>query len=163
MMRVIIPNFKKFDNVAICPSDSGMDIFCVVTGGSGLYIDFSSISTGGVSCMEYLPGYMYVFYSNGDNVAPSSGAVRFNCEREMKDYLVNFYGTPHVSGGYLTRIPVVQGEPPQGASVPVIKEYVKEDPEELCLSLLMEVVTESFTGYLKILLICLFPIYLYHS
>ena len=50
MMRVIIPNFKKFDNVAICPSDSGMDIFCVVTGGSGLYIDFSSISTGGVTC-----------------------------------------------------------------------------------------------------------------
>ena len=146
MMRVIIPNFKNFDNVAICPSDSGMDIFCVVTGGSGLYIDFSSISTGGVTCMEYLPGYMYVFYSNGDNVAPSSGAVRFKSEREMKDYLVRFYGTPHVSGGYLTRIPVVQGEAPQGASVPVFKEYVKEDPEKLCLSLLMEVVTESFTA-----------------
>ena len=67
MMRVIIPNFKNFDNVAICPSDLGMDLFYVMTGGSGLYIDFSRISTGGVTCMEYLPGYMYVFYSNSDN------------------------------------------------------------------------------------------------
>lgn len=142
MMRVIIPNFKNFDNVAICPSDLGMDLFYVVTKGSGLYIDFSRISTGGVTCMEYLPGYMYVFYSNSDNEAPSSGAMRFKSEREMKDYLMEFYGTPHVSGGYLTSIPVVQGEPPQGASVPVLKEYVKEDPEQLCRSLIMEVMTE---------------------
>ena len=31
----------------------------------------------------------------------------------------------------------------QGASVPVLKEHVEEDPEQLCLSLLMEVITES--------------------
>ena len=30
----------------------------------------------------------------------------------------------------------------QGASVPVLKGHVEEDPEQLCLSLIMEVMTE---------------------
>ena len=146
MMNILFPNFKNFDNVAICPSDSGMDICFVMTGGSGLYGDFSSINTGTVTCMQYFPGYMYVFYGNSDKGAPSNRAMKFRSERDLHDYLKEFYETSYISGRCHTRGPVFEGEPPKGAFVPVFKEYVKEDSRQLCLRLLMEVITESLTA-----------------
>ena len=111
-MFIKFPNFKSFNNVAICPSDSGKDEFHVIDGGKAVYFDFSKLMDGTATCVPYYPGHMYVMYKGKDSEDLCS--YRFQTEVDLKKYLTMYYGTPHISGACLQNIPLIlQGEFPE--------------------------------------------------
>ena len=111
-MFIKFPNFKSFNNFAICPSDSGKDEFHVIDGGKAVYFDFSKLMDGTATCVPYYPGHMYVLYKGKDTEDLCS--YRFQTEVDLKKYLTLYYGTPHISGACLQNIPLIlKGELPE--------------------------------------------------
>ena len=82
-MFIKFPNFKSFNNFAICPSDSGKDEFHVIDGGRNVYFDFSKLLDGTATCVPYYPGHMYVMYKGKDSENLCS--YRFQTEVDLKN------------------------------------------------------------------------------
>ena len=96
-MNVLFPNFSGYTNVAVCRSDNPKMTGCYVVDAGFKKISDNLISDGTFTYLPFLPGHLYIMYrGNGKEVDKVKG---FETEVDLHKHLLDYYGTPQISGG----------------------------------------------------------------
>ena len=99
-MNVLFPNFSGYTNVAVCRSDNPKMTGCYVVDAGFKKISDNLISDGTFTYLPFLPGHLYIMYrGNGKEVDKVKG---FQTEVDLRKHLLDYYGTPQISGGEIT-------------------------------------------------------------
>ena len=99
-MNVLFPNFSGYTNVAVCRSDNPKMTGCYVVDAGFKKISDNLISDGTFTYLPFLPGHLYIMYrGNGKEVDKVKG---FQTEVDLRKHLLDYYGTPQISGGEIS-------------------------------------------------------------
>ena len=99
-MNVLFPNFAGYTNVAVCRSDNPKMTSCYVVDAGFKTISDNLISDGTFTYLPFLPGHLYIMYrGNGKEVDKVKG---FQTEVDLRKHLLDYYGTPQISGGEIS-------------------------------------------------------------
>ena len=96
-MNIQLPVFAGFTNFAICRSDSLKTTGCYVINAGLKKISDELISDGTYTYLPFVPGHLYFMYrGNGKKV---DQVKSFQSEVDLRAHLLDYYGTPWISGG----------------------------------------------------------------
>ena len=98
-MNIQLPVFAGFTNYAICRSDSLKTTGCHVIDAGLKKISDELISDGTYTYLPFVPGHLYFMYrGNGKKV---DQVKSFQSEVDLRAHLLDYYGTPWISGGQI--------------------------------------------------------------
>ena len=98
-MNIQLPVFASFTNFAICRSDSLKTTGCYVINAGLKKISDELISDGTYTYLPFVPGHLYFMYrGNGKKV---DQVKSFQSEVDLRAHLLEYYGTPWISGGQI--------------------------------------------------------------
>ena len=98
-MYVQFPDFETFTNVAVCPSNSGLE-GCYIADASENETIYQKCIQDTFSYFPYLPGHFYFVYpcKNGVQLRP----IKFKTENELFQHLKAYLGKPLKNVTFLT-------------------------------------------------------------
>ena len=98
-MNIQLPVFAGFTNYAICRSDDPRMTSCYVVDTGFKTISDYLVSDGTYACLPFVPGHLYFMYrGNGKKV---DQVKSFQREVDLRAHLLEYYGTPWISGGQI--------------------------------------------------------------
>ena len=98
-MNIQLPVFAGFTNYAICRSDDPRMTSCYVIDTGFKTISDYLVSDGTYACLPFVPGHLYFMYrGNGKKV---DQVKSFQSEVDLRAHLLEYYGTPWISGGQI--------------------------------------------------------------
>ena len=98
-MNIQLPVFAGFTNYAICRSDDPRMTSCYVVDTGFKTISDYLVSDGTYACLPFFPGHLYYMYrGNGKKV---DQVKSFQREVDLRSHLLEYYGTPWISGGQI--------------------------------------------------------------
>ena len=98
-MNIQLPVFAGFTNYAICRSDSLKMTGCFVVDAGLKTISDELSSDGTYTYLPFVPGHLYFMYrGNGKKV---DQVKSFQSEVDLRAHLLDYYGTPWISGGQI--------------------------------------------------------------
>ena len=98
-MNIQLPVFAGFTNYAICRSDDPRMTSCYVIDTGFKTISDYLVSDGTYACLPFVPGHLYYMYrGNGKKV---DQVKSFQSEVDLRAHLLEYYGTPWISGGQI--------------------------------------------------------------
>ena len=98
-MNIQLPVFAGFTNYAICRSDDPRMTSCYVVDTGFKTISDYLVSDGTYACLPFVPGHLYYMYrGNGKKV---DQVKSFQSEVDLRAHLLDYYGTPWISGGQI--------------------------------------------------------------
>ena len=91
---------SQFFRLYQCRSDNLKMTSCYVVDAGFKTISDNLISDGSFTYLPFYPGHLYIMYrGNGKEVDKVKG---FQTEVDLRKHLLDYYGTPQISGGEIT-------------------------------------------------------------